>query len=133
PPGKKPGKVDPQNVRYSGPLADCSELSDGREDEGPFLAAAECRLDVLRYALAFSQCMLGGRRIGASGLGIRDERTVAQGPDTGPVRNFEEFVYQQSSPILVARQSCQQRVGRSPCGPDQGLGGDRRAVAQLCR
>src|SRR5213596_498082 len=56
PPGNEPGKVDPQNIRDPGPLPDCCELSDGREHAWPFHPAAERRLDVLRYALAFSQC-----------------------------------------------------------------------------
>src|SRR5215467_12890937 len=110
PPGDKPREVKAQDVGDTGPAADGRELRDGRKIEPLLLRPANGRDNVVCCDLPLAQRMLRGRRMKLSRGPIRDGRTIAQSPDTGPALEFKKLRHQQAPAFLRARNRLEQRI-----------------------
>ena len=83
-----------------------------------------------RRHLPFAQRVLRGRGVGFPGVTIRHARTVAEGPDTRPLGNFQILVDEDPAPRFRAGQRVQEGVRGGPGRPDQRIGRDRRPIAE---
>ena len=92
------------------------------------------RIEARRFSaqdFALAQGMLRGGGTDVAALSIRHQRAIPKRPHAGPIGHFKEFIHQQPAAFLWAWEPLQQRIRRGSGGPDQRLGEDRAAVAQL--
>src|SRR5215469_3288454 len=133
PPGDKPREVNAQDVGYTGPPSDRCELCDGRKIEPLLLRPANGRDNVMYCDLALAQRVLRGRRMKPTRQPIRDGRTVTQSPDTRPALELKKLRHQQAAAFLRTRNCFEQRIRRSPRGPNKRVRMNSRSVSQADR
>src|SRR5215469_9503469 len=133
PPGDKPREVNAQDVGDTGPPADRCELCDGRKIEPLLLRPADGRDNVMRCDLALAQRVLRGRRMKLTRQPIRDGRTIAQSPDTGPALELKKLRHQQAAAFLRARNRFEQRIRGSSRRPNERVRRNHLPVGQSDR
>ena len=104
------------------PMAASCPIVENRN--GCFAVASKGRQDIVGRHLRFAQRMLPSRRVAVSRQRIRNHRTIAEGPDAGPVGHFQALVHEHAA-AFRAGQCGEQRIGRGPGRPDQRVGRDR--------
>ena len=77
----KPEKFRPRMFGNAGPFPDGSQESERRVEKRFHPFASHGGQDILRRHSAFTQRMLRSRRVEGSGLAIRHERAITEGPE----------------------------------------------------
>src|SRR5215467_2355503 len=77
--------------------------------------------------------MLRGRRMKLSRGPIRDGRTIAQSPYTGPALEFKKLRHQQAPAFLRARNRLEQRIRGGSRRPNERVRRNHRSVRQSDR
>ena len=132
PPSNESGEIDTQDIGHSNASADQSPTAlPSKSETAVSFAPSIAAVKLHSQGLPLADSMLGGRRMRFSRRGIDKRRTIADCVNVLPPGNLKEGVDDDPPAFLFARQSREQRMNRVPSSPNQRIGDDSTAIAEL--